>query len=293
MDFGIGLDPIGLISGLSNYGAQKRNQKHQERVFHWQRKVQTQGVQMRAKDLERAGISKNLAAGGAVTPMGHQPPTAADPSEAIAAAQAATQMKAEVGKTIAEQELLKAQKEQVDADTQHKIATTRETALKADAQAVINESLGLLTQSQAELASLSVDYKTWEIVNAQLRAELTAKGIKGAQLDNMLKAITIAVDQYNYHYFASRNLPVDQQLAATQRMIEWLSGMVQKAGGASPEEILNSVQEIEAVPGWKVYSKQAKRRYTRKYGFHSRGGNRGYNPTMRSSRGDMVDPRRN
>lgn len=113
----------GLIQGKQNYAQQRK-------VLKWQKKMQKRAwkrednaVQRRAADLQKAGLSKTLAAGNAaqasapISPSAPQESTSKDVIKNLGAALNAAGIGAQIDKTMAEAELIRAKEDKVEKES--------------------------------------------------------------------------------------------------------------------------------------------------------------------------------
>lgn len=121
-----------IISSLIDYSSREKDRKQDARLRSDILSREDDAVRRRALDLEAAGMSKTLAAGSAAQPGPIVPLTPKGKIDADISTQVMNMLtqKAQIEKTIAEEELVKTQKENLDIDSFLKVANEELTKAK-------------------------------------------------------------------------------------------------------------------------------------------------------------------
>lgn len=204
-----------MLGGLSLNNAARQN-KIAEDTLEFNKRLATHGHQMAARDLEAAGISKNLAAGNPAQAGNVGAPQLRDPAEAMMKGLEAKMGLAQVGKTIAETQLAKeaarkTKAERIYVGKQSELAGARKDLTEAEAfeQHVKNGYAKALNAAQTQEAINKATASQYYTVKGRLETELQDLGLEGKELDNALTALTILIEDWEHQKHRDAGLPAD------------------------------------------------------------------------------------
>jgi hypothetical protein len=203
----------GLMSGLLGRQTANRNLQLQKRAFEHQVFMDKNQVWQRAQDLKQSGLSKTLAAGGSSgSSVSSAPQLEAGNEQVIDKAMAGAMQGNQIAQTKAQNELLQAQTNNVNADTTGKGIANQTAQL----QLQINRALKDFTIEQAQLDTKirrqQLNQETYRTIGAMLDNTLKAANIRGAHRDNLIKSATyrlMKIEQTNKEWYHSIGVPYD------------------------------------------------------------------------------------
>lgn len=198
---------IGTIGGLIQG---RRNRRMQKKAFNLERYLSLHGTEVRAKDMQAAGLSKTLAAGGGATSQISTVPQGEDPQEKVMGMIAAMTQAADIAKTKAETRLAEATKDRVEADTNLISTTTEEKAFNLMLSREIRGFTIQSAKAAARLAQLKVDTEIYHQLNIRVDSALKKAQITATQKEALLKEVTFRLqkvlaetNEHNLRWFKS------------------------------------------------------------------------------------------
>ena len=176
----------GLGQSAINYDAQIQNLNYQKDLQKQIFAREDNAVQRRAEDLEKAGLSKTLAAGdaaGAGAIVNTKAPQTSVLDDVLRG-MSVSQMQADVKYTQAQTENLMKQNEEIDSRIESQVVDRNYTLIK---MAIERGNLDMLpiTKAQKE-ASLSLTHKQIELADEQIRASMQNRSINDYKLSVLL-----------------------------------------------------------------------------------------------------------
>lgn len=235
----------GFIQGAANYFSQKENldwQKEAQKTT-WAR--EDTAVQRRAADLEAAGLSKTLAAGGAAQssgPISTTAPQFEGVTKAVENSVAALNLmrqKAEISKTYAEADAVKLQGQAALASAQRNFVETSQisqlTPIKVSEAIQQVKNLGLdqaRKQIENQAAAVGLDHRMVDLVKARIETQVAGKtAMDKAELDLVSKRLAIEIDQtarekaiYDLGLYKSIGYPTNTTLGVADKVGVLLGG---------------------------------------------------------------------
>lgn len=219
----------GLGSSLVDFGSGLINMNMQRREQRFQHDFAMNAASIRAHDLQRAGLSKTLAAGSAASMPTPISPRMDKPDllgHRLAAAQ--------VGKTQAEKDLAQSMKDQKDIENAHLGGIMYETEMeKRIANEYAKATLDMRiesTDSARKSAAHRVNMDYYHAIAAEVAPELAKAELSKTQADALLKQATKAVQdvlkqekKWNLKWFQSagteKGYPTTMGFDPTTRLI--------------------------------------------------------------------------
>lgn len=227
-----------FLQGVGNYFLQKENldwQKSAQQTT-WQR--EDTAVQRRAKDLEAAGLSKTLAAGGSAQTSGPISTTAPQFEgvgggiDKAAMALNLMRQKAEIAKTYADTEAIKLQGQlaidQAAKTRQDTSASAQLTPLNVARVAQEIKNMGVdnaRKEVEVQASKVGLDQAKVDLVKSAISADVASKTqLRGAELDLIAKKLAIEIDQtardkawYDFGIYKSLGYPTGTNLGTIDK----------------------------------------------------------------------------
>jgi len=245
------MDPLGAAVGFAGLAGDLHNnawsRRRQQEMWNEQKMFAWHGTQIKAQDMERAGLSKTLAAG-----QSSQGPSIAsidrpEPGAQIGNALQSMLMKAQIHKTDAETET----QEQITANLRER---THGQQVQNDILEVQRSWQSQIQKDEHALRRANVHYQLQQKVNAQLEETLKAILIDQAEVDKALKALALAIQQHDFEIFKDMEVPTTDNSRLNQ-LLRTYRGLLEKTGKSDPhiqfksaEQLLEAIKELEKQP---------------------------------------------
>jgi len=286
-----------IMSTAADFTTDLLNFRQQKKQHQYERYVTENATQIRAADLEAAGLSKTLAAGGGATSQVTGAPQM--PGRML---EHTTQIR-ENKKINAETELTEAAKDKMKADARTANIEAdfrsgmlseqmREKYLQNDLNRALMDVNIETGRSAAASARIKVNTDYYNYLAAELAPDLARANLNSIQKDAYLKKVTAGVQEvtakqkkHDYQWFKTHQVPSTIGFDPITRALALAVG--------TAKEQLQKTEAMEKLPpgaylGWKPSKKQGPGQ-----GWHGRGGakpsdyNRppGFNRTQPKSRG--------
>lgn len=213
--------PLGAILGLGGAAltaaltarSQRRQQELNRQMFDEQKLFARQGVQIRAQDLQQAGLSKTLAAGSAASTTAQaQASNVADEGLAMERAMnmglamsQLTKTRAETGLTEALQN--KAQQESALTSTHNATAQLNLRIKRATADFDIQKAM-----AESAIAKSKINTELYNQLNTRMDSLLKGAQIRGTHRENLLKNATLQlmqIERKNRQWYHDMGVPYD------------------------------------------------------------------------------------
>lgn len=188
----LGMALAGGLGTAMNFGSSLFNYDMQRREQRWQRHFARNAAQIRAADLEAAGLSKTLAAGSAANAPPSISPQIGEPDVLGQMAAAAA-----IGKTKAETELANAMKDNKKTEGQYLGSILAETQTEKRLANELNSQLMNFRVKEGQAAAQSAHHRVnkdyYDAIAAKVGPELAQANLTRVQADALLKDATRAV----------------------------------------------------------------------------------------------------
>lgn len=239
---GIGIPGIaGIASTIGNIFHQGRMARMNRKMFEHQKFMDMNGVQVRARDLEAAGLSKTLAAGNAATTnVQANSANVANYGEAVRAGLEAQAMTEQIAKTRAEVGLTEELRDKAREDT--RLTKTNNATAQYDLQLKKTLEHFNISQAQSQTAILKTkeEREIAQHLNDKLKNVMDTYRIVGQRRDNIIKNATLELmklEKINKKWYHDAGLPYDIGWDAATRGLNifaaGLKNMIEKGKGGA------------------------------------------------------------
>lgn len=249
---------LGIWNAITGQQTAEDNLNLQKEQFEYQKSLQQtmfsredNAVQRRAADLEAAGLSKTLAAGGAAQAgpvVSTQAPQKGKEglegignlSNSLTAALAQIATTTDISKTRADAALSAAQAEKIKAET---VAQTENNLwikdfnsqkyLLGDAQIANTEKDTVNKYLDSLVKQFNISLQDIEKEKALLSAQAARLGVDSQSLDIAAKQIAIDKARYNYQWYNERGLPMDAAISEKWQALDRADQVIKDLTGRS------------------------------------------------------------
>lgn len=241
---------IGIGAGLLGLNSRAKKNKLERDRFEYEQYVTENAASIRAKDLERAGLSKTLAAGNGATSAVSSTQQHHGAGEAMAEALQAAMTQGQISKTRAETDLSRkaadkaeAEKRNIDAGTDLIRSQIKGQDLRNYESRVNNVWLQTVKQEESQLRRANTDLALQNKVNAELEHDLKGLLKDQAEVDLAIKGLTLAIMEHDYSIYKEMEVPTNDN-SRVGRLLIWYRALLRKTGKNDPHIQFKSAEEL-------------------------------------------------